>query len=98
MSVCVGQGGWRDLGAQRGLSHEMDEVCTAGYNIKEGDFEPICSSFPFMAEDRVAIALWLSLSLPLCLIDSAARFKSQLKTQLFLLLYNSSSTSLCYYF
>lgn len=83
---------------QRGLSHEMDEVCTAGYNIKEGDFEPICSSFPFMAEDRVAIALWLSLLLPLCLIDSATCFKSQLKTQLFLLLYNSSSTSLCYYF
>lgn len=83
MSVCAGQGGCRALGTQRGLSElscEMDEVCTAGYKIKEGNFEPICSSFPFMAEDRVAIALRLSLPLPLCLIDSAARFKSQLKT------------------
>lgn len=79
MSICAGQGGRRAPGTQRGLSelsHEMDEVCTAGYKIKEGNFKPICSSFPFMAEDRVAIALQLSLPLPLCLIDSAARFKS----------------------
>lgn len=66
--VCTGQGGRRALGPQRGLSElscEMDEVCTAGYKIKEDNFEPICLSFPFLAEDRGAVALWLSLPLPL---------------------------------
>lgn len=83
MSVCAGQGGRRAPGTQRGLSklsREADEVCTAGYKTKEGNFEPICSSFPFMAEDRIAMALRLSLPLSLCLIGSAVRFKSQLKT------------------
>lgn len=79
-------------------SGKTDEVCAAGYKTKEGNFEPICSSFPFMAEDGVAVAPRRFPPLPLCLIDSAARFKSRLKAEVFLLPYNSRSSSPGYYF